>query len=158
MYSETHRARIVDVPNAQELLLQTKLDSVNRFIGIVLPLKRVFKLPDASLHIFYDLAGPLIAFNSNGALFLNLRYYEGWRAYPRFSHRGPWLTRFFFPDDAQVKQKDPTKAMISWFFTLSHEIAVRIQTNVHLTCYIVLTVSVLSTIWWDLTRRSIHTT
>jgi hypothetical protein len=72
---------LTDVPNPQELLLQTKLDSINRFLGIIRPLKRVYKLPDASLHIFYDLAGPLIAFNSNGALFLNLRYYEGWRQY-----------------------------------------------------------------------------
>lgn len=69
------------MPNPQELLLQTKLDSINRFLSIVRPLRRVYKLPDASLHIFYDLAGPLIAFNRNGALFLNLRYYEGWRQY-----------------------------------------------------------------------------
>ncbi|KAG8767052.1 hypothetical protein FRC20_008308, partial [Serendipita sp. 405] len=86
------------------LLLQTKLDSIRRFITIIRPLKKVYKLPDASLHIFYDLSGPVIAFNAGGALFLNLRYYEGWH-------------------DAQLKQKEPMKAMISWFFTLAHEIA-----------------------------------
>ncbi|KAG8814735.1 hypothetical protein FRC18_001848, partial [Serendipita sp. 400] len=93
-----------DIPNPRELLLQTKLDSIRRFITIIRPLKKVYKLPDASLHIFYDLSGPVIAFNAGGALFLNLRYYEGWH-------------------DTQLKQKEPMKAMISWFFTLAHEIA-----------------------------------
>jgi hypothetical protein len=73
---------ITDVPNPQELLLRTKVDSIRRFITIIRPLKRVYKLPDASLHIFYNLAGPVIAFNAGGALFLNLRYFEGWRKYP----------------------------------------------------------------------------
>ncbi|KAG8813685.1 hypothetical protein FRC17_001463 [Serendipita sp. 399] len=95
---------LVEIPNARELLLQTKLDSILRFLSIIRPLKRVYKLPDSSLHIFYDLSGPVIAFNANGALFLNLRYYEGWH-------------------DAQMKQKEPMKPMISWFFTLAHEIA-----------------------------------
>ncbi|CAG7850452.1 SubName: Full=Uncharacterized protein {ECO:0000313/EMBL:CCA72144.1} [Serendipita indica DSM 11827] len=92
------------VPNAQQLLLQTKLDVINRFISIIQPLKKVYKLPDSSLHIFYNLEGPTIAFNAGGALFLNLRYYEGWH-------------------DTQLQKKEPIKAMISWFFTLAHEIA-----------------------------------
>jgi hypothetical protein len=70
---------ITDIPNPKELLLQTKVDSIRRFITVIQPLKRVYKLPDASLHIFYNLAGPVTAFNSGGALFLNLRYFEGWR-------------------------------------------------------------------------------
>lgn len=70
-----------DVPNAQELLLRTKVDSIQRFISIIRPLKRVYKLPDATLHIFYNLTGPVIAFNAGGALFLNLRYFEGWRTF-----------------------------------------------------------------------------
>jgi len=112
---------IIDVPNPQELLLRTKVDSIRRFITIVQPLKRVYKLPDASLHIFYNLAGPVIAFNAGGALFLNLRYFEGWR---KCLNQAMWIRLTALSDDAQVKQKEPTKAIISWFFTLAHEIAV----------------------------------
>ena len=69
------------VPDAQQLLLKTKIDTINRFIKIIGRLEKVYKLPDSSLHIFYDLEGPMIAFNKNGALFLNLRHYEEWREY-----------------------------------------------------------------------------
>ena len=43
------------------------------------PLAEVYRLPLTSLHIFYDLAGELIAFNRNASIFLNLRYFEAWR-------------------------------------------------------------------------------
>jgi hypothetical protein len=46
---------------------------------IVIPLKEVYGIPSSAIHIFYNLSGPTIAFNRDGALFLNLRYYEGWR-------------------------------------------------------------------------------
>lgn len=42
-------------------------------------LARVYNLNLANLHIFYDTKGVLIAFNRNGSIFLNLRYYEEWR-------------------------------------------------------------------------------
>ncbi|KAG8814611.1 hypothetical protein FRC17_001044, partial [Serendipita sp. 399] len=93
-----------DVENAQNFLLKTKADTIRRFITILKPLKKVFGLLDESLHIFYDTEGSAIAFNSDGALFLNLRYFESWH-------------------DTQVKGGQPMKAMIAWFFTLSHEIA-----------------------------------
>ena len=67
-------------PNEQQLLLETKRDTIIRFISIIQRLQKVYKLPDSSLHIFY-LEGSTIAFNKNGALFLNLRYYEAWREY-----------------------------------------------------------------------------
>lgn len=35
----------------------------------------VFDIDPRSLHVFYDLEGPVIAFNRNGSLFFNLRYY-----------------------------------------------------------------------------------
>jgi len=44
------------------------------------PLKEIYKLPDTSVHIFLDSEGAAIAFNRGGSLFLNLRYYETWRA------------------------------------------------------------------------------
>ncbi|KAG8800465.1 hypothetical protein FRC16_002827, partial [Serendipita sp. 398] len=93
-----------DVQDPEGLLLKTKSKTIDRFISILRPLKKVYKLPDESLHIFYDLEGSTIAFNSDGALFLNLRYFESWH-------------------DTQVKQGELIKAMMAWFFTLSHEIA-----------------------------------
>jgi hypothetical protein len=54
-------------------------DSLARFIHILVSLTEVFDLPITSLHVFYDLEGGLIAFNRNGSIFLNLRYYKEWR-------------------------------------------------------------------------------
>jgi hypothetical protein len=37
--------------------------------------KEIFDMDPNSLHVFYDLEGPIIAFNRNGSLFFNLRFY-----------------------------------------------------------------------------------
>ena len=53
--------------------------AIERFgVSILRPLIQLYKIPFTSVHIFYDWAGPLIAFNRNGSLFLNARYYIGW--------------------------------------------------------------------------------
>ena len=53
--------------------------AIERFGRLVLrPLIELYKIPSTSVHIFYDWAGPLIAFNRNGSLFLNARYYIAW--------------------------------------------------------------------------------
>jgi len=57
----------------------TRFSVIERFLRLVNPLKDIYKLPPASLHIFLDGEGPTIAFNRGGSLFLNLRYYEAWR-------------------------------------------------------------------------------
>lgn len=59
--------------------MMSKKDPMARFINILKRLGEVYKLPLTSLHVFYDAKGSLIAFNSNGSLFCNLRYYEAWR-------------------------------------------------------------------------------
>lgn len=64
----------------REKIMTSKHDQLARFMHIIRMLGRVYKLPDTSLHVFYDISGPLIAFNRNGSLFMNLRYYEAWRA------------------------------------------------------------------------------
>ncbi|CAE7228758.1 unnamed protein product [Rhizoctonia solani] len=87
------------------LLAAQKFDAMTRFGNLVVtPLRTLYKLPPSSVHIFYDTKGGLIAFNRNGSLFLNLRYYEGWH-------------------DELVKGGSIHKALISWYFTLAHEIA-----------------------------------
>ncbi|TFK75311.1 hypothetical protein BDN72DRAFT_892280 [Pluteus cervinus] len=92
-----------EVPQRGDLM-QTKRDALARFIHIAKGLSRVYNLSEANLHIFYDLTGPLIAFNRNGSLFMNLRFYEAWH-------------------DADVSRGDLKTATVSWYFTLAHEIA-----------------------------------
>ncbi|KAI0371771.1 hypothetical protein BV20DRAFT_1016624 [Pilatotrama ljubarskyi] len=92
-----------DVPDVRTLM-QTKKDSLARFIYTLRPLQEVFTLPPTSLHIFYDRAGDLIAFNRKASLFLNLRYFEQWH-------------------DTEVSEGKMMDAYISWYFTLAHEIA-----------------------------------
>ncbi|TFK44587.1 hypothetical protein BDQ12DRAFT_730629 [Crucibulum laeve] len=92
-----------EVPDAQTFI-QTKSGPLSRFIDVATKLARVYELPLTSLHIFYDLEGGLIAFNRNGSVFLNLRYYEAWH-------------------DADVHDGKHNSAFISWYFTLAHEIA-----------------------------------
>ncbi|KAG8883551.1 hypothetical protein FRB97_006398 [Tulasnella sp. 331] len=93
-----------DVPSPQQTMA-SKLPALTRFASaIIKPLAQVYKLPSTSIHIFYDLHGGLIAFNRNGSLFLNLRYYESWH-------------------DAEVQENQTHKALISWYHSLAHEIA-----------------------------------
>ena len=67
-----------DVPD-KPTFLERKRDVLNRFIGVIMPLANVYQLPLSSLHLFMDMSGGVIAFNRNGSIFLNLRYYEAWR-------------------------------------------------------------------------------
>ncbi|KAJ7078918.1 hypothetical protein B0H15DRAFT_859732 [Mycena belliarum] len=84
--------------------IQAKREPLDRFVPIITALSQVYNLPLTSLHIFYDLEGGLIAFNRNGSIFFNLRYYESWH-------------------DIDVKAGLPQAAYVSWYFTLAHEIA-----------------------------------
>ncbi|KAH9946348.1 uncharacterized protein BXZ73DRAFT_86493 [Epithele typhae] len=92
-----------DVPDMKSFM-KTKSESLARFIYTIRPLQEVYTLPPTSLHIFYDRAGELIAFNRSASLFLNLRYFEQWH-------------------DAEVQAGILMNAYISWYFTLAHEIA-----------------------------------
>ncbi|KAG8215924.1 hypothetical protein J3R82DRAFT_7898 [Butyriboletus roseoflavus] len=92
-----------DVPDTDTFMARMR-DPLARFIHIITPLAQIYNLPTTSLHIFSDMAGGLIAFNRNGSIFLNLRYFEAWH-------------------DRDVKNGHQQQAQISWFFTLAHEIA-----------------------------------
>ncbi|KAF7376003.1 hypothetical protein MSAN_00015000 [Mycena sanguinolenta] len=92
-----------EVPEPHSFI-PSKYDPLTRFVPIIGVLAQVYNLPLTSLHIFYDLDGGLIAFNRNGSIFFNLRYYEAWH-------------------DADVKAGRTQAAYISWYFTLAHEIA-----------------------------------
>ncbi|KZS96620.1 hypothetical protein SISNIDRAFT_450322, partial [Sistotremastrum niveocremeum HHB9708] len=92
-----------DVPNKSLFIRYNRLQ-LERFLTIIRPLEGVYKIPATSVNIFYDTSGQLIAFNRNGSIFLNLRYYEAWH-------------------DAQVLDGNRSQAFVSWYFTLAHEIA-----------------------------------
>ncbi|KAJ7727670.1 hypothetical protein DFH07DRAFT_930749 [Mycena maculata] len=92
-----------EVPDPHTFM-PTKFEPLTRFVPIMTVLAQVYNLPLSSLHIFYDLDGGLIAFNRNGSIFFNLRYYEAWH-------------------DVEVQAGRPQAAYISWYFTLAHEIA-----------------------------------
>ena len=79
-----------------------------------MPLADVYKLPAASLHIFYDTSGSRIAFNRNGSIFLNLRYYEAWRAFlsPLIFSRYNLIDD---SDDVDVHKGSLEMAYTSWY-------------------------------------------
>ncbi|KAG7090828.1 hypothetical protein E1B28_009910 [Marasmius oreades] len=85
-------------------IMSEKKQSIARLIHIMNMLSQIYAVPLTSLHIFYDLAGGTIAFNRNGSIFFNLRYYEAWH-------------------DEDVGRGGVKNALISWYFTLAHEIA-----------------------------------
>lgn len=70
---------VSDVPDGRSIL-STKHDAIARFIHVIQALRTVYNLPPTSLHIFFDVEGGTIGFNRNASIFLNLRYYESWRA------------------------------------------------------------------------------
>ncbi|KAF8307878.1 hypothetical protein DL93DRAFT_2064506 [Clavulina sp. PMI_390] len=85
-------------------LIESKTASIERFANILTPLRdQVFKIGD-SISIFYDVAGPLIAFNRKGSIFVNLRPFEQYH-------------------DQQVARGEYSDAMSFWYFTFGHEIA-----------------------------------
>lgn len=75
-----------------------------RFVDIIITLSEIYHFPTTTLRIFYDVSGGCIAFNCQGIIYLNLRYFEVWH-------------------DEQVKNGNRQNAQMSWFLALAHEIA-----------------------------------
>ncbi|KAI9033764.1 hypothetical protein CLU79DRAFT_882880 [Phycomyces nitens] len=95
--------------NAEDVLEQHG-QAMSRFTSISGVLSSVFNLKKSSVHIFYDTEGPTIAFNTNGSLFLNLRYY--------LALHEPGAT-----EDLQLVKNKRKEALIYWFMTYCHELA-----------------------------------
>eukprot|EP00173_Palmaria_palmata_P005384 Plantae.Rhodophyta-Palmaria_palmata.ctg9444.p1 GENE.Plantae.Rhodophyta-Palmaria_palmata.ctg9444~~Plantae.Rhodophyta-Palmaria_palmata.ctg9444.p1 ORF type:complete len:417 (-),score=61.31 Plantae.Rhodophyta-Palmaria_palmata.ctg9444:350-1498(-) len=86
--------------------LQFCLDNwaaVERFSYLLSDLARVFRLETSALAIFYATSGRTIAFNSNGSLFFNLRYFMS-----------------LHENSRHVPQVD---AWVFWYTTTAHELA-----------------------------------
>jgi len=73
--------------------MERKRDVLARFLHVLLPLVSIYKIPQTSLHVFADKEGQLVAFNRGGSLFMNLRYFEAWRASRLFSPSASDLSR-----------------------------------------------------------------
>ncbi|KAF8552603.1 hypothetical protein OG21DRAFT_1443221 [Imleria badia] len=92
-----------DVPDA-DTFMTSKHDILARFVDVLTPVAELYGLSLTLLHVFYDVAGGPIAFNRDGSIFFNLRYFEAWH-------------------DQDVQKGDSQQAQISWFFALAHELA-----------------------------------
>ncbi|KKA27058.1 hypothetical protein TD95_002465 [Thielaviopsis punctulata] len=56
-------------------LLATHNAAINAFAALLADVAGVYKLAPHVVHVFYDMAGPTIAFNLDGSVFCNLRYF-----------------------------------------------------------------------------------
>ncbi|KIL68939.1 hypothetical protein M378DRAFT_21839 [Amanita muscaria Koide BX008] len=92
-----------EVPHPH-LFLNAKRHVLKRFSTVVAVLGSLFGLPTTSLHIFFDLSSQHIAFNREGSLFFNLRFYEAWH-------------------DADMESGNKIDVYAFWYFTFAHEIA-----------------------------------
>jgi hypothetical protein len=99
--------------------MTTKHDAIARFIQVIKPLGEIYNIPFTTLHIFYDQSGKMIAFNRNGSIFLNLRYYEAWRKFPSIYPGFLWLIHQLSVDDADVVLGNLSSAYISWYVGFS---------------------------------------
>jgi hypothetical protein len=92
------------VPNEvdqSEILSQSRIVPLSQFINILKDLADVFEVTSKAIHIFYDNSVNSIAFNRDGALFFNLKFY--------------------LELHEQVCKTKPTiDAMTYWFMTFCH--------------------------------------
>lgn len=87
-------------PSEQQQFLQTHQQQLSTFSTQLTTLAGIFALDPSSISIFHDTSGGTIAFNSNGSLFCNFRYY--------------------LQSHSNVAAGD---AMVYWYMTLCHELA-----------------------------------
>lgn len=79
--------------------LSANAASLNKFAGILIQVAEVYNLHRKAMHIFMDENTGCIAFNLNGSLFCNLRFFD------------------------QLHPDDRSEALIYWFVTVAHELA-----------------------------------
>lgn len=87
--------------------LQSHAQQLNAFAYLLLDIGSVFLLKPQSLHIYYNEAGSSIAFNRDGSVFCNLRYFLQLH----------WA-KFAAPGGVGKQA-----AAVYWFVTLCHELA-----------------------------------
>ncbi|KAK4159349.1 heat shock cognate 90 kDa protein [Cladorrhinum sp. PSN259] len=91
----------VDVPT----FLSTNIETIKSFESILRDVGDVYRVPVRSVHIFFDEKGSTIAFNSNGSIFCNLRFFNQLHGQGVGSPKGR------------------TEATTWWWVVLAHELA-----------------------------------
>ncbi|KAI9822251.1 MAG: hypothetical protein M1832_003074 [Thelocarpon impressellum] len=95
-----------DVPGRSDFLASQSA-GLNLFASLLLDCGQVFALPRGTLHIYYDEAGGTIAFNRQGSLFCNYRFF-----------------RQLHLDGMQERRVDAKgEALVYWWVVLCHELA-----------------------------------
>ncbi|CAB4438088.1 unnamed protein product [Rhizophagus irregularis] len=87
-----------------EILSQSRIAPLSQFINILKDLADVFEITPKAIHIFYDNSVNSIAFNRDGALFFNLKFYIGLH-------------------EQECKSKPTIDAMTYWFMMFCHVLA-----------------------------------
>ena len=99
------RRAIDSAPACRTGFVASHHDALIRMVSLVLrPVGEVFSLDPRALHVFYDLEGPLIAFNRGGAIYVNFRFYAAWH-------------------DKLVVEGRMAEPLVSTYHTVAHEIA-----------------------------------
>ncbi|KAH6654965.1 hypothetical protein BKA67DRAFT_559096 [Truncatella angustata] len=94
--------------DVQQFLTQNH-ENINTFGSLIRHVGDVYSVKAKALHIFYDDSGTTIAFNSDGSIFCNLRYFNQLHA----------------ADMADGQKK--AEAAIWWWVVLAHELAHNIE-------------------------------
>ncbi|KAI1332078.1 hypothetical protein F5Y16DRAFT_358462 [Xylariaceae sp. FL0255] len=93
------------LPQSQkDTFLTTNHSAINTFAALLKDVGEVYRMPTSVLHIFYDEGGSTIAFNRDGSIFCNLRFYKQLHA-------------------GQKGSEDKAAAAVWWWVVLAHELA-----------------------------------
>lgn len=97
-----------DIPQpAQTTFLSQSVPALNTFAALLYDIADIYTMSRKAIHVFYDESGPSIAFNLNGSIFCNFRYYKQ-------LHQ-----RKMEVQDPQGK----VEAAAYWYVTVAHELA-----------------------------------
>ena len=95
----------------QNAFVQTHREAIALFVFTLSEVAKIFEVSTQTIHIFHDLSGASIAFNTNGSIFCNLRYFM----------------QLHMPDMAS--QEGKVEALAYWYITLCHELAHNLVSN-----------------------------
>lgn len=93
-----------DSSNVDNILSQHAQAATRFAAEILFPLVHAYDIDPRAMNLFIDKAGPCIAFNAGGSLFMNLRYY-------------------LKEQDLEVQQGRSGNTLVYWFSTIAHELA-----------------------------------
>ncbi|KAK4204226.1 hypothetical protein QBC40DRAFT_273020 [Triangularia verruculosa] len=94
--------------------LANNIDAIKQFEILLRDCGEIYRLPAKALHIFYDETGGTIAFNANGSIFCNLRFFNQ-------LHR--------VQQGGRLEGQKKVEATTWWWVVLAHELAHNLVTT-----------------------------